>query len=126
MANKFMASKMVAKEEEMMSVMVDPLGKIITMTVVSNYWFLAIILISYLKKFQHAALQYAKDKYGEDCFIEMLGKEEATTYRYLRTKQLKNRLRRRVFTVQEVWKPNKLAHNHKLTLILFRQLSSGS
>ena len=46
MANKFMASKMVAKEEEMMSVMVDPLGKIITMTVVSNYWFLAIILIS--------------------------------------------------------------------------------
>ena len=126
MSNDHLGIRKVNKEEKMIVVKVDPLGKIIMMKEVSCYWFLAIILISYFKKIQHAALQYAKDKYGEDCFIEMLGKEEATTYRYLRTKQLKNRLRRRVFTVQEVWKPNKLAHNHKLTLILFRQLSSGS
>ena len=126
MSNQYLGIRKVNKEQKMIVVKVDPLGKIIMMKEVSYYWFLAIILISYFKKIQHAALQYAKDKYGEDCFIEMLGKEEATTYRYLRTKQLKNRLRRRVFTVQEVWKPNKLAHNHKLTLILFRQLSSGS
>ena len=126
MSNQYLGIMKVNKEQKMIVVKVDPLGKIIMMKEVSYYWFLAIILISYFKKIQHVALQYAKDKYGEDCFIEMLGKEEATTYRYLRTKQLKNRLRRRVFTVQEVWKPNKLAHNHKLTLILFRQLSSGS
>ena len=126
MSNNHLGTRKVNKEEKMIVVKVDPLGKIIMMKEVSYYWFLAIILISYFKKIQHVALQYAKDKYGEDCFIEMLGKEEATTYRYLRTKQQKNRLRRRVFTEQEVWKPNKLAHNHKLTLILFRQLSSGS
>ena len=126
MSNNHLGIRKVNKEEKMIVVKVDPLGKIIMMKEVSYYWFLAIILISYFKKNQHAALQYAKDKYGEDCFIEMLGKEEATTYRYLRTKQQKNRLRRRVFTEQEVWKPHKLVHNHKLTLILFRQLSSGS
>jgi hypothetical protein len=31
MHNQYMSGKMVAKEEKMMSVMVDPLGKIITM-----------------------------------------------------------------------------------------------
>ena len=42
---QYMSSKMVAKEEKIMSVKVDPLGKIIMMTEVSYYWFLAIILI---------------------------------------------------------------------------------
>ena len=57
MPNQYMSSKMVAKEEKMMSVKVDPLGKIITMTEVSYYWFLAIILILYFDIFQSAALK---------------------------------------------------------------------
>ena len=125
MPNQFMSSKMVAKEEEMMSVMVDPLGKIITMTVVSNYWFLAIILILYFDIFQSEALKFAKLKFGEDLIIsKKLGDGEAAAYKSLRKKLENKGLRRRVFTREEVSKPNKLVHDHKLILLLFRLLTT--
>ena len=120
-----MSSKMVAKEEKMMSIKVDPLGKIITMTEVSYYWFLAIILILYFDIFQSAALKFAKSKFGEDGIIsEKLGEQEAATYKSLRMKLENKGLRRRVFTREEVSKPNKLVHDHKLILLLFRLLTT--
>ena len=83
------------------------------------------ILILYFDIFQSEALKFAKLKFGEDLIIsKKLGDGEAAAYKSLRKKLENKGLRRRVFTREEVSKPNKLVHDHKLILLLFRLLTT--